>query len=88
MQAGDYNAALPLLEQAVNALQGSGSLDENADYNLAFTRFTLGDCTDVLSLLDESRQIQGHRKEIDHLQRREKLPERPMSFGDSRSRKR
>jgi len=68
MQAGDYNAALPLLEQAVNALQGSGSLDEAyADYNLAYTRFALGDCTDVLSLLDESQRIQGHRKEIDHL---------------------
>jgi serine/threonine-protein kinase len=68
MQAGDYTAALPLLEQAVNALQGSGSLDEAySDYNLAYTRVALGDCTDVLSLLDESQQIQGHRKEIDHL---------------------
>jgi tRNA A-37 threonylcarbamoyl transferase component Bud32 len=68
MQASDYTAALPLLEQAVNALQGSGSLDEAyADYNLAYTRVALGDCTDVLSLLDESQRIQGHRKEIDHL---------------------
>ncbi len=68
MQAGDYGGALPLLEQAVNGLQGSGSLDEAyADYNLAYTRFALGDCTDVLSLLDESQRIQGHRKEIDHL---------------------
>ena len=68
MQAGDYNGALPLLEQAVTALQGSGSLDEAyADYNLAATRFALGNCDGVLSLLDESQQIQGHRKEIDHL---------------------
>ena len=68
MQAGDYNGALPLLEQAVNALQGTGSLDEAyADYNLADTRFALGSCDGVLDLLDRSQQIQGHRKEIDHL---------------------
>ena len=68
MQAGDYNGALPLLEQAVSALQGAGSLDEAyADYNLAYTRFALGNCTGVLDLLDRSQQIQGHRKEIDHL---------------------
>ena len=68
MQASDYNGALPLLEQAVSALQGAGSLDEAyADYNLAYTRFALGNCTGVLDLLDRSQQIQGHRKEIDHL---------------------
>jgi hypothetical protein len=68
MQAGDYNGALPLLEQAASALQGAGSLDEAyADYNLAYTRFALGNCTGVLYLLDRSQQIQGHRKEIDHL---------------------
>jgi hypothetical protein len=68
MQAGDYNGALPLLEQAVNALQGTGSLDEAyADYNLAFTRFALGNCDGVTDLLDRSQQIQGHRHEIDRL---------------------
>jgi eukaryotic-like serine/threonine-protein kinase len=68
MRAHDYNGALPLLEQAASALQGSGSLDEAyADYNLAFTRFALGNCNGVLDLLNRSQQIQGHRKEIDHL---------------------
>ena len=68
MQAGDYSGALPLLQQAVNALQGTGSLDEAyADYNLAYTRSALGSCDGVLDLLDRSQQIQGHRKEIDHL---------------------
>src|SRR5512146_2564354 len=68
MQAGDFNGALPLLEQAVNALQGTGSLDEAyADYILADTRFALGSCDGVLGLLDRSQQIQGHRKEIDQL---------------------
>jgi eukaryotic-like serine/threonine-protein kinase len=68
MQSRDFNGALPLLEQAVTALQGTGSPTEAyADYNLAYTRFALGNCDGVLDLLDRSQEIQGHRKEIDHL---------------------
>jgi hypothetical protein len=68
MRAGDYSGALPLLQQAVSALQGTGSLDEAyADYNLAYTRSALGSCSGVVDLLDRSQQIQGHRKEIDRL---------------------
>jgi eukaryotic-like serine/threonine-protein kinase len=70
MQAGDYAGALPLLEQALQKLQGTGSLTEAfASYNLAFTRFQLGNCDGVLDLLDRSESIQGHRKEIDRLRR-------------------
>jgi eukaryotic-like serine/threonine-protein kinase len=70
MQAGDFNGALPLLVQAVQKLDGSGSLDEAyAKYNLAFTRYALGDCTDVVSLLDQAQAIEGKRKEIDHLRK-------------------
>jgi hypothetical protein len=54
----------------VQKLQGTGSLDEAyADYNLADTRYELGQCTDVLSLLDHSQAIQGRRTEIDALRR-------------------
>ena len=68
MQAGDYRGALPLLEQAVQQLNGTGSLGEAyADYNLAVTRYALGKCTEVLTLLDHSQEIQGRRKEIDAL---------------------
>ena len=75
MQAGDYSGALPLFEQAVQKLEGTGSLDEAyADYNLAYTRFRLGQCTDVLALLDHSQQIQGHRTEIDALRRDAQKP--------------
>jgi serine/threonine protein kinase len=70
MRAGDYSGALPLLEQAVASLRGSGSLDEAyADYNLAYTRLALGNCDGVVDLLEQSQRIQGHRKEIDHLRR-------------------
>ncbi|HEY6961953.1 MAG TPA: serine/threonine-protein kinase, partial [Gaiellaceae bacterium] len=68
MRAGDYAGALPLLEQAVAKLQGTGSVTEAyADYNLAYTRFALGQCTDVVALLDNSESIQGHRPEITRL---------------------
>jgi eukaryotic-like serine/threonine-protein kinase len=70
MQAEDYTGALPLLEQAVQKLQGTGSIDEAfASYNLAFTRFALGNCDGVLELLDRSESIQGRRREIDRLRR-------------------
>jgi eukaryotic-like serine/threonine-protein kinase len=68
MRLGDYEGALPLLERAVQKLQGTGSLDEAyASFNLAYTRFQLGSCDGVLDLLDRSESIQGERSEIDSL---------------------
>jgi tRNA A-37 threonylcarbamoyl transferase component Bud32/tetratricopeptide (TPR) repeat protein len=68
MKAGNYEEALPLLEQAVAGLSGDGSLAEAyASYNLAFTRLALGRCDEVAELLDRSEQIQGKRKEISKL---------------------
>jgi len=70
MKAGDYQGALPLLQQAVRQLSGTSTLDEAyADYNLAYTQYELGQCPNVLSLLDHSQAIQGHRTEIDALRR-------------------
>ncbi len=68
MRLGDYEGARPLLERAVERLQGTGSLDEAyASFNLAYTRFQLGSCDGVVDLLDRSESIQGHRSEIDAL---------------------
>ena len=68
LQAGDYTGALPLLQQAVRRLSGTGSTDEAyADYNLAYATLALGRCTSVLDLLDRSQAVQGHRPEIDRL---------------------
>jgi len=70
LQAGDYQGALPLLEQAVAGLSGSGETAEAyASYNLAFTRLALGSCDGVLDLLDRSAEIQGDRKEIKRLRK-------------------
>jgi eukaryotic-like serine/threonine-protein kinase len=70
MQAGRYEEALPLLEQAVSGLSGSGELAEAyASYNLAFTRRALGQCDGVVELLDRSEQVQGKRKEITRLRK-------------------
>jgi eukaryotic-like serine/threonine-protein kinase len=70
MQQRRYEEALPLLEQSVAGLSGSGELVEAyASYNLAFTRRALGRCDGVLELLARSRQIQGNRGEIRRLER-------------------
>jgi serine/threonine-protein kinase len=68
MQRGDYAGALPLLEQAVQRLEGTRVLDEAyAKYNLAYTRFHLGNCTGVLDLLDQAEAIEGRKSAIDRL---------------------
>jgi predicted Ser/Thr protein kinase len=68
MQAGDYAGALPLLEQAVRKLDGTGALDEAyAKYNLAYTRYHLGNCDGVLDLLDQAQAIEGRKAPIDRL---------------------
>ncbi len=70
MRARDYAGALPLLEQAVQKLQGTGSTPEAyADYNLALTRYALGNCDGVVDLLNASEAIQGRRKEISRLRK-------------------
>jgi tRNA A-37 threonylcarbamoyl transferase component Bud32 len=68
MQAGDFEGALPLLEQAVQKLDRTGKLYEAyAKYNLAYTRFQLGNCDGVLELLDQAEAIEGRKDAIDRL---------------------
>jgi tetratricopeptide (TPR) repeat protein len=68
MQAGDWEGALPLLEQALPALQGTYSEDFRyeayAEYNLGRTLAELDRCEDALTHLERSKELQGNRKEI------------------------
>ncbi len=70
MRAGDYNGALPLLQQAVQKLRGVGYPNEAyANYNLGYTLLQLGNCSESLPYFDQSEAIQGHRDEIDQARR-------------------
>jgi predicted Ser/Thr protein kinase len=65
MNEGRYADALPMLEQAIRALRGTGRLAEAyTSYNLAATRLALGRCDDVIALLERSQSLQRPRKEI------------------------
>jgi serine/threonine protein kinase len=65
MKSGDFNGALPLLQDAASQLQGQGSLAEAyTDYNLGYTLMQLGNCADALPWLERSRALQPSRKEV------------------------
>jgi hypothetical protein len=65
MENGDYQRARPLLLAAVKDLRGSGIREEAyALYNLAYTRYQLGECAGIPTLLDRSQRIQGRHPDI------------------------
>ncbi len=68
MQQGDYESALPLLEQAVPALRGTYSsgfrYEAYAEYNLGKTLAELGRCEEALPHLERSEELQGSRGPI------------------------
>jgi eukaryotic-like serine/threonine-protein kinase len=65
MQAGNYDAALPLLQDAVRRLNGRSDLGTAyAEYNLGYTLLQLGRCGDAVPYLEASRKIQPQRKEV------------------------
>ena len=51
------------------AVRHGRTTEAYAAYNLAYTRYRLGNCTEVVTLLDRSESIQGARKEIDRLRK-------------------
>jgi eukaryotic-like serine/threonine-protein kinase len=65
IRGGDYEAALPLAQQALSNLQGSGHIYEAyANYNVGKSLLETGDCAGALPYFDRSEQIQGERSEI------------------------
>jgi eukaryotic-like serine/threonine-protein kinase len=65
MDQGRYQEALPLAQQALANLEGSGDQYEAfANYNVGRSLIELGDCEQGLELIDRSEQLQGQRSEF------------------------
>ena len=67
MQHGDFAAALPLLEQAVQKLQGAGPTDSYegyANYNLGYTLLQLGRCGDALTYLQRADRLEPGNTDV------------------------
>jgi serine/threonine-protein kinase len=65
MQQHNYTAALPLLQQAVQELQGQSSVVAGyANYNLGITLIALGQCDEAKPYLDAAQHIEPGRHEV------------------------
>lgn len=65
MKQQNYAAALPLLQQAVQQLQGGTDLTTAyANYNLGVTLIALGQCSEAMPYLEVARQIEPGRHEV------------------------
>jgi hypothetical protein len=67
MQAGDFAGALPLLQQAVQKLQGVGPSDPYegyANYNLGYTLLQLGRCDEALNYLGVADQLEPGNRDV------------------------
>ena len=66
MNQGRYRDALPLAQQALARLRGTGDTYEAyAEYNVGRSLIELGNCAAGLPHIDRSQQLQGHRREFD-----------------------
>ena len=66
IQAGDFAGAVPLLQQAVQRLQGVGPSDPYegyANYNLGYALYQVGQCSDAVTYLQRAQQLEPDRKE-------------------------
>jgi eukaryotic-like serine/threonine-protein kinase len=73
MQQGNYAGALPLLQQAVQGLRGSGPSDPYegyANYNLGYTLYRLGRCSQAVPYLQRAQQLEPDRSEPGQILRR------------------
>jgi serine/threonine-protein kinase len=65
MQRGDFPDALPLLQDAVQQLQGQDdTLAGYANFNLGYTLVRLGQCSQAIPYLETARSIEPQRHEV------------------------
>ena len=67
MQQGNYAGALPLLRQAVQALQGAGPADRYegyANYNLGYTLLQLGSCQEAITYLQRAAELEPGNPDV------------------------
>jgi eukaryotic-like serine/threonine-protein kinase len=72
-QRGDYTGALPLLQQAVTKLDGTGPADPYegyANYNLGYTLYRLGRCPEAVTYLSRAEQLEPDRQEPRQIRKR------------------
>jgi eukaryotic-like serine/threonine-protein kinase len=73
MQQGNYAGALPLLQQAVQKLAGTGPADPYegyANYNLGYTLYRLGQCSEAIPYLRRAEQLEPERHEPRDIRKR------------------
>lgn len=73
MQQSDFGAALPLLQQSVQILQGAGPADPYegyANYNLGYTLLQLGRCGEALTYLQRAAELEPGNKDVFHTTKR------------------
>ena len=73
MRQGDYAGALPLLQQAVQKLQGTGPADPYegyANYNLGYTLYRLGRCSEAVTYLRRAEHLEPNRSEPRDIRKR------------------
>jgi eukaryotic-like serine/threonine-protein kinase len=73
MQRGDYRGALPLFQQAVQKLRGTGPSDlyeGYANYNLGYTLYRLGRCSEAVTYLRRAEQLEPGRHEPRDIRKR------------------
>jgi tRNA A-37 threonylcarbamoyl transferase component Bud32 len=66
IQAGDYGGAVPLLQSAVQKLQGVGPRDPYegfANYNLGYALYRLGHCSEAIPYLQRADRLEPQRHE-------------------------
>jgi eukaryotic-like serine/threonine-protein kinase len=73
MQQGNFSGALPLLQQAVQKLSGAGPSDPYegyANYNLGYTLYRLGRCSEAVAYLKRAEQLEPDRSEPKDIRKR------------------